>query len=276
MRFGSTRRILLIALVFVASATVSRRGHSQSQSVSAGALGTQVLKGFQGLSSTSTGHVAGASAVWSTYTSPKSGVLQLDTTGSSSDTTLAVYTGANLFKLQEVAYNDDAAAGTKTSLVKIKVEPGVIYRVALDQKPSSSKQITALNRAFLESETGAAIYSGVVTVPASALAKTESDTPKPADVVCDYIAWQKIKALRDGIFTVDTMGSAFNTVLAVYSGTENAAVKDLKPLASKDDSGGKTTSKVSCPVKAGTWLFIEIGGKGKARGNAVINYALGD
>jgi hypothetical protein len=276
MRFRSTRRIFQIALAFVGITAALPRAHAQSQSVSAGALGTQVLKGFQGLSPTTTGHVASASAVWSTYTAPKSGLLQLDTSGSTSDTTLAVYTGANLFKLQEVAYNDDAAAGTKTSLVKIKVEPGITYRVALDQKPASSKHVVALNRAFLESETSPAIYYGVVTIPASTLVKAELDAPKPAKVDCEFVTWQKIKALRDGTFTADTVGSAINTVLAVYSGTEGAAVKDLKLLASNDDHGGKTASKVSCPVKSGTWLFIQIGGKGKARGNVVVNYSLGD
>ena len=276
MRFRSTRRILLIAVAFVGSAAALRLAHGQSQSVSAGALGTQVLKGFQGLSPTATGHVASASVVWSAYTASKSGVLQLDTSGSASDTTLAVYTGANLFKLQEVAYNDDASAGTKTSLVKIKVEPGITYRVALDQKPSSTKHVVALNRAFLESEASPAVYSGVVTIPASALVKAEPDAPKPAEVACEFVTWQKIKALRDGTFMADTVGSAFNTILAVYSGAEGAAVKDLKPLASNDDHDGKITSKVTCPVNAGTWLFIQIGGKGKAKGNAVLNYSLGN
>ena len=276
MRFRSTRRIFLIALAFVGITAALSSVHAQSQSVSAGALGTQVLKGFQGLSPTTTGHVASANVVWSTFTTPKSGVLQLDTSGSASDTTLAVYTGANLFKLQEVAYNDDAAAGSKTSLVKFKVEPGTTYRVALDQKPAASKHVVALNQAFLESETSPAIYSGVVTIPASALVKAEPDAPKPADVVCEFVTWQKIKALRDGTFTADTQGSAFNTVLAVYSGMEAAALKDLKPLAGNDDYDGKTSSKVSCAVKSGAWLFIQIGGKGKARGNAVLNYSLGD
>ncbi|MBC8001100.1 MAG: hypothetical protein H7X97_00815, partial [Opitutaceae bacterium] len=236
MRFGSIWKATLLALAFVGMTAEIQPAHGQSQSVSAGALGTQVLNGFQGVSPTTTGHVASASAVWSTYTPPKRGVLQLDTSGSSSDTTLAVYTGASLFKLQEVAYNDDAAAGTKTSLVKIKVEPGTTYRVALDQKPSSSKHVVALNRAFLESETSPAVYSGLVTIQAAALVKADADAPKPAGVECEFVTWQKIKVLREGTFAADTMGSAFNTVLAVYSGAaEGATLKDLKSLASNDD-----------------------------------------
>ena len=120
------------------------------------------------------------------------------------------------------------------------------------------------------------IYSGVVTIPASTLIKADADAPKPADLGCEFVTWQKIKALRDGTFTADTQGSAFNTVLAVYSGMEAAALKDLKPLAGNDDYDGTTSSKVSCAVKSGAWLFIQIGGKGKARGNAVLNYSLGD
>ena len=88
--------------------------------------------------------------------------------------------------------------------------------------------------------------------------------------------WWKWTAPSDGVLTVDTIGSSFDTVLAVYSGAEAAAFKDLVPLASNDNADGKPTSKVACPVKAGTWLFLQVGGKGKARGNVVLNYTLGD
>jgi len=276
MRFRPTRRILLIALAFVAATAALQTATAQSQSVSAGVLGTQVLKSFQGLSPGTTGHVASASAIWSTYIAPKSGVLQLDTSGTSADTTLAVYTGASLFKLQEVAYNDDAPGGSKTSLLKIKVEPGTTYRLAIDQKPASTKNIVVLNRAFLESETSPATYGGIVTIPATALVQAGSGAPKPAGVDCEFMLWHKIKINRDGTFIADTTGSALNTVLAVYSGAEDAALKDLKPVASNDDYDGKTTSRVSCPVKTDTWLFIQIAGKDKARGNAILNYSLGN
>ena len=275
MRFCSTQKIIRVAVAVLGLMVAVEQGRGQSQSVSAGALGTQVLKSFQGLSPSTTGHVASASAIWSTYDAPKSGVLQLDTSGTAADTTLAVYTGANLFSLKEVAYNDDAA-GAKTSLVKIKVEQGTTYRVAIDQKPASAKNIVALNRAFLEVESGPAAYSGTVTIPSATMIKAQADAPQPAGVDCEFVTWHKIKTHRDGTFTADTTGSAFNTVLAVYSGAEGAAQKDLKLLASNDDHDGKTTSKVSCQVKADTWLFIQIGGKGKARGNSILNYSLGN
>lgn len=46
-------------------------------------------------------------SIWYTWTAPQSGDVEMDTIGSSVDTVLAVYTGANLANLNQVAANDD-------------------------------------------------------------------------------------------------------------------------------------------------------------------------
>jgi hypothetical protein len=67
--------------------------------------------------------------------------------------------------------------------------------------------------------------------------------------------WYKYTATENGIMTVDTFGSGYDTILGVWTGNRGS----LKPVAGgcKDDSGGQQ-SKVSFGVAAGTTFYIEV------------------
>lgn len=77
-------------------------------------------------------HGTGARAsVWYRWRAPRGGMLRLVTFGSAYDTLLAVYRGSRLRTLRRLAANDDAGAGL-ASAVRIRVERGRVYRVAVD------------------------------------------------------------------------------------------------------------------------------------------------
>jgi predicted dehydrogenase len=76
------------------------------------------------------GQDAGASVWWS-WTAPKSGVFVFDTAGSEFDTVLAVYNGADVTSLVEVASNDDATGTDETSRVIFNAQAGTTYQVAV-------------------------------------------------------------------------------------------------------------------------------------------------
>jgi subtilisin family serine protease len=78
--------------------------------------------------------VGGGMSVWYRWTAPSSGRVVFDTTGSTFDTILAVYTGASLDSLSEVASNDQAY-GTNWSKVSFVASAGVTYRVAVAGYP---------------------------------------------------------------------------------------------------------------------------------------------
>jgi hypothetical protein len=69
-------------------------------------------------------------SVWYAWTAPRDGVVTVDTLGSSFDTTLAVYTGATVDGLTQLAANDQHAGNQ--SLVKVRVTAGTTYRIAVD------------------------------------------------------------------------------------------------------------------------------------------------
>jgi hypothetical protein len=72
---------------------------------------------------------------------------------------------------------------------------------------------------------------------------------------------------------IDTEGSDFDTVLAVYTGM---TVSNLTPIAANDDAGpGIETSEVSFQFNPGTTYHIVVDGKTDSdTGNVVLNYAV--
>ncbi len=67
----------------------------------------------------------------------------------------------------------------------------------------------------------------------------------------------------------DTVGSSFDTVLAVYTGT---SVSVLTPVASNDDASG-TASRVTFDTVAGAVYRIAVAGTGGSSGDVVLNWA---
>ncbi|HWD18888.1 MAG TPA: immunoglobulin domain-containing protein [Verrucomicrobiae bacterium] len=74
---------------------------------------------------------AGGASIWYTWHATFTGVISLTTRGSSFDTLLAVYTGADVAHLTLVASDDDSG-GFFSSLVTFNVTQGVDYQIAVD------------------------------------------------------------------------------------------------------------------------------------------------
>jgi outer membrane protein assembly factor BamB/subtilisin family serine protease len=73
--------------------------------------------------------------------------------------------------------------------------------------------------------------------------------------------WWTWTALTSGTVNIDTQGSAFDTVLAVYTGP---SLGSLTVVAANDDANTQGTSSVSFFAQAGTTYQIAVGGKGGA------------
>ncbi|HEV7406592.1 MAG TPA: IPT/TIG domain-containing protein [Chthoniobacteraceae bacterium] len=73
----------------------------------------------------------GGKSVWYSWTAAASGTFTFDTSGSSFDTLLGIYTGAAVDSLTEVASNDDAGS-ISTSSVSFNATGGTVYAIAVD------------------------------------------------------------------------------------------------------------------------------------------------
>ena len=75
--------------------------------------------------------------------------------------------------------------------------------------------------------------------------------------------WYVFTPATSGNLMVDTIGSSFDTVLGIYSGTCGT----LTQIGCDDDSGGNYTSATTNSVLAGATYFIQAGGWNGASGN---------
>ena len=209
-------------------------------------------------------------SVWWTWTAPTDGTVTLDTIGSNFDTVLAVYTGTAVATLTSVAF-DDQSGGNNTSKLTFHATAGTAYQIAVDGYNgavgtiqlelalSTSAPPSNDNFANRTPLTGPSLSLAATNVGASA----ESGEPAHAGYPARGSVWWSWTATANGVLTVDTIGSSFDTVLGIYTGT---AVASLTAVASDDDGGGHRTSLVSFPVTAGTTYQIAVDGYGGATG----------
>jgi hypothetical protein len=83
--------------------------------------------------------------------------------------------------------------------------------------------------------------------------------------------WWRWTAPFTGIATIDTFGSDFDTLLAVYEGR---GFRNLIEVASNDDDGGGFQSRVEFNAVAGTTFRIAIDGHNQQDGNIVLSWNL--
>ena len=99
-------------------------------------------------------------------------------------------------------------------------------------------------------------------------ASKESNEPNHAGNSGGKSVWWKWTATKSGLLTIDTEGTTFDTVLAVYTGNQ---VSQLTENASDDDSGTALLSSLTLPTTAGTTYFIAVDGYNGDSGSLQLN-----
>ena len=84
--------------------------------------------------------------------------------------------------------------------------------------------------------------------------------------------WYTWHASFDGVISLTTQGSSFDTLLAVYTGSN---ITELTPVAADDDSGGYFTSLVTFNCVAGADYQIDVDGFRGASGQVVLGLPSG-
>lgn len=84
--------------------------------------------------------------------------------------------------------------------------------------------------------------------------------------------WWRFTPQSDGVLTIDTRGSGFDTILGVYRGNNLGGLQLLG--ANGDIGGGVRQSEVRIEVAAGMNLAIVVAGRNGASGQIVLNLAL--
>jgi hypothetical protein len=217
------------------------------------------------------------SSLWFRLDADRTGIVTLSTTGSAFDTVLALYKGSELGKLTKVAANNDAGVGITTSLLQFSMEAGTTYYIAVDGNRGATgayvltatgspiSQAPANDMADFPTNSG----NGVSFTQSGSIlgATAQSGEPALAGLSATRSVWFTYTAPATGRLVVDTVGSDFNSVLGVYSGT-SGVFSSLKLLAANDDiATGNLQSSVSLPVTSGTTYIIKVDGRKSSTGS---------
>jgi hypothetical protein len=103
----------------------------------------------------------------------------------------------------------------------------------------------------------------------SARDKRDTGEPNHAGNAGGASVWYSWTTPSSGSVIIDTAGSSFNTLLAVYTGS---TVSSLTSVASDNGSLGNGASRVIFSTTSGTTYRIAVDGNNGAMGNVVLNW----
>jgi hypothetical protein len=218
---------------------------------------------------------------WWTWTAPISGVVTISTMGSAFDTLLGVYTGTTVSALSVVAANDNQGF-FPFSAVSFTATGGTPYQIAVDGFGGASGSIQLSLKMSVPPPNDAFANriplsgSSVTTTGSNDNATKEPGEPPHAGNTGGKSVWWTWTATSSGPVRVATTGSAFDTTLAIYTGT---SVNALTLIAADDDSGGWPASAVTFTATAGASYQIAVDGfddgfgAGAASGNISLRIA---
>jgi hypothetical protein len=213
---------------------------------------------------------SGGHSLWWRWTPTAAGTAVITTRGSGFDTLLAVYTGTSFSGLTAVAANDDDGDGFG-SYVRFTVQAGVSYAIAVDGYGGALGDValTVLHSATAATNDSfaarAALTGSSASVAASTIVATRESGEPTHGGPGSRSVWWTWTAPDNGTLNLSTVGSTFDTLLSIYTGT---AVAALTRIAADDDSGGDFTSSLSTAVTRGTVYQIAVDGFGAADGRA--------
>lgn len=107
-------------------------------------------------------------------------------------------------------------------------------------------------------------------------ATTDPGEPQPCGVIGGASQWYSYQAAVNGLLSIDTIGSTFDTVLAVYVGDASSYSTLTNIACDNSVSPGAGGDRVKFPATANTIYYIQVDGVGGAKGTVHLNINLGD
>lgn len=128
---------------------------------------------------------------------------------------------------------------------------------------------TATNRPFNDDFASRAKLASDNLALRSSNAGATAETGEPVHAgAAAATLWWEWTAPTTSLVSVDTSGSAYDTVVAVYTGS---ALGALTLVAANDDDPGKSTSRATFTAQAGTAYQIAVDGKNGGTGLTLVN-----
>jgi PKD repeat protein len=215
------------------------------------------------------GYGKNSNSVWYKYIAPANGLMDIDTWGSDYDTVLAIWTGS-ASSLTQIQCNDDAYDYyLEAWLGGVPVTAGTTYYIEVMDYGNPGGGALELYVDFAQSvsnddfNTPALISAMPYTLSKDIRGATQANDD-PALTSCNRLpgqasVWYKYTPVLSGELDLDTIGSNYDTMLAVWSGTRG----NLTLLGCNDDIGDvggvwDSDSTLTVPLVGGTTYYIEV------------------
>ncbi len=206
----------------------------------------------------------GHASVWWSFTPSDDGTLVVDTYGSNINTTLSIWTGAG-HPLEEQAYNRNAGNTVQSELGAV-VAAGTTYYVRVAGTTSSQQGDITLNVSVEPPLPNDRLADAIeiTSLPFTGSGFNYGAGPEDDEAAFSCAAvgdeensvWWKYTSTEDGILTVDTYGSSFNTTLSIWTGDTHPLTEEV--CAGQGSSLDETT--VHAAVATGEEYYIRVAG----------------
>ncbi|MEJ2701532.1 MAG: GEVED domain-containing protein [Sedimentisphaerales bacterium] len=214
--------------------------------------------------------------VWYIYTASCTGEATVSLLGSAYDTMLAVYNGGDCYPTagDMIGCNDDVA-GSYQSELTFDATSGQQYLIEVGGYGSATGQgVISISCEGTEPPPAAkddcAHATALSEVKDLAFDTTNATFDGLGLCMTSPNIWYCYTASCSGEATVSLLGSAYDTMLAVYNGC-GCDLKSENLIVCNDDAEGTYQSQATFTVVAGGKYLIEIGGYGSQTGEGVLN-----
>lgn len=212
-------------------------------------------------------------SLWWSWTPTVTESAAIDTFGSDFDTVVAVWTGSTLASLTEVGCNDQS--NSNQSKMAVDAVAGTTYWIQVYgwSGDSGSVQLNVSKRPCNDDLSCATVLGTALPqtgVGSSVLATEETDEQRGScfdDAPIGSVWWSWTPAVSEPV-SIDTFGSDFDTVLAVWTGS---AIGALDEETCNDQSSAGSQSEVFFNAIAGTTYLIQVYGWFGAEGTVSLN-----
>ncbi|MBI1737804.1 MAG: hypothetical protein HYR58_00975, partial [Acidobacteria bacterium] len=223
-----------------------------------------------------------ANSIWYKFTPTVAGTITADTIGSVYDSILAVVTGSpGAFTV--VACNDDTIAPGGPSLVSFTATASTTYFFMISAwAGDGGTTVFHLNEFVPPPNDNLANATVIFSSPFTDTVDTTAATTQTADPVVSTACasgasnagranniWYRFTPSANGTVTADTSGSAYDTILAAFTGVPGAFAE----TACNDDTVGGLTSQITFPVTANTTYYLMISAYSADGGSTIFHFS---
>ncbi len=214
----------------------------------------------------------GGHSIWYVGTAIATGPIRLSTEGSDFDTLLAVYTGTSVDNLVLVGSNNNINSTNHQSGLTFNGVAGTVYYIAVDgYNGTFGKAVLNINPPTNDAFAACQVLTGTRgrTTGYNIGATKQPGEPDHNGSFSWRSVWYCWTAPANGPVVFDTIGSDFDTLLGIYTGSNVGA---LTRITSDNDSGGNLASRATFNAVAGTTYRIAVDGVQGTSGNLALNW----